>query len=86
MFYLLWLLQVSNVEFERQPIADHANQLAAGIQQNLKRSLEGLGVVCLPHHLTVECMVYFCSRSSNSLIEAIEDDMNADQIWFFRIF
>lgn len=41
------VLQVSNVEFERQPIADHANQLAAGIQQNLKRSLEGLGVVCL---------------------------------------
>jgi len=42
-------LQVSNVEFERQPIADHANQLAAGIQQNLKRSLEGLGVVCYTH-------------------------------------
>lgn len=39
-------MQVSNVEFERQPIADHASQLAAGIQQNLKRSLEGLGVVC----------------------------------------
>lgn len=50
-------LQVSNVEFERQPIADHANQLAAGIQQNLKRSLEGLGVVCHsihPYHLTVQ--------------------------------
>ena len=43
-------VQVSNVEFERQPIADHANQLAAGIQQNLKRSLEGLGVVCQPMH------------------------------------
>ena len=43
-------MQVSNVEFERQPIADHANQLAAGIQQNLKRSLEGLGVV--RHFLT----------------------------------
>ncbi|KAL3139494.1 Dihydrolipoyl dehydrogenase 2, mitochondrial [Trebouxia sp. C0009 RCD-2024] len=37
-------ITVSNVEFERQPIADHASQLAAGIQQNLKRSLEGLGV------------------------------------------
>ncbi|DBB07596.1 TPA: dihydrolipoamide dehydrogenase precursor [Trebouxia sp. C0006] len=37
-------ITVSNVEFERQPIADHANQLAANIQQNLKRSLEGLGV------------------------------------------
>ena len=43
-------VQVSNVEFERQPIADHANQLAAGIQQNLKRSLEGLGVVCHQLH------------------------------------
>ncbi len=37
------------MEFERQPIADHANQLAANIQQNLKRSLEGLGVVCVTH-------------------------------------
>ena len=45
-------VQVSNVEFERQPIADHASQLAAGIQQNLKRSLEGLGVVRHP----LECI------------------------------
>lgn len=38
-------MQVDNVTFERQPIADHANQLAANVQSNLKRSLEALGVV-----------------------------------------
>ena len=45
-------MQVDNVTFERQPIADHANQLAANVQGNLKRSLEALGVVtpCSLHH------------------------------------
>ena len=43
-----YALQVDNVTFERQPIADHANQLAANVQGNLKRSLEALGVV-RPH-------------------------------------
>ena len=45
LLYLPCCLQVSDVSFERQPIADHATQLAATIQQNLKRSMEGLGVV-----------------------------------------
>ena len=40
-----YTMQVDNVTFERQPIADHANQLAANVQGNLKRSLEALGVV-----------------------------------------
>lgn len=38
-------IQVGAVSFERQAIADHAKQLAANIQGNLKRSLEALGVV-----------------------------------------
>jgi len=36
------------VSFERQPIADHANNLASTIQTNLKRSLEAIGVVRAP--------------------------------------
>ena len=38
--------QVGSVSYERQPIADHAINLASTIQLNLKRSLEALGVVC----------------------------------------
>ena len=34
------------MSYERQPIADHAINLASTIQLNLKRSLEALGVVC----------------------------------------
>lgn len=37
--------QVGSVSFERQPIADHAINLASTIQNNLKRSLEAIGVV-----------------------------------------
>ncbi|KAK9823539.1 hypothetical protein WJX72_003553 [[Myrmecia] bisecta] len=37
-------IQVGSVSFERQPIADHANQLASTIASNLKRSLEAIGV------------------------------------------
>ena len=33
------------MSYERQPIANHANGLAAAIQGNLKRSLEAIGVV-----------------------------------------
>ena len=38
-------VQVGSVSFERQPIADHAINLASTIQNNLKRSLEAIGVV-----------------------------------------
>jgi transcription termination factor NusB len=38
-------LQIGSVSFDRQGVADHASQLANNIQGNLKRSLEGLGVV-----------------------------------------
>ena len=34
------------MSYERQPIADHAINLASTIQGNLKRSLEAIGVVC----------------------------------------
>jgi type IV secretory pathway VirB2 component (pilin) len=44
---LLLCLQIGSVSYERQPIADHASNLANTIQGNLKRSLEALGVVCL---------------------------------------
>ncbi|KAK9843540.1 hypothetical protein WJX81_008027 [Elliptochloris bilobata] len=37
-------IQVGSVSFERQPIADHATNLASTIQNNLKRSLEAIGV------------------------------------------
>lgn len=33
------------MSFDRAAIADHAKNLASNIQGNLKRSLEGLGVV-----------------------------------------
>ena len=36
---------MGSVSFERQPIADHATNLASTIQLNLKRSLEAIGVV-----------------------------------------
>ena len=39
--------QVGSVGFERQPIADHAQNLASTIQSNLRKSLEAIGVVCL---------------------------------------
>ena len=40
------MLQVAGeVQFERQSIADHANQLASSIKGNLARSLEAIGVV-----------------------------------------
>ena len=39
------MLQVGSVDFDRQGIADHANNLASAIQLNLKRSLEAIGVV-----------------------------------------
>ena len=38
-------VQVGSVSYERQPIADHATNLASTIQGNLKRSLESIGVV-----------------------------------------
>ncbi|KAK9916992.1 hypothetical protein WJX75_009601 [Coccomyxa subellipsoidea] len=37
-------IQVGSVTYERQPIADHATNLASTIQGNLKRSLETIGV------------------------------------------
>lgn len=39
------VVQVGSVTYERQPIADHATNLASTIQGNLKRSLETIGVV-----------------------------------------
>lgn len=38
-------IQVGSVDFDRQGIANHANNLANTIQGNLQRSLEALGVV-----------------------------------------
>jgi len=37
-------IQVGSVSFDRQGVADHANQLASNIQGNLKNSLVALGV------------------------------------------
>ena len=33
------------MNFDRQPIADHAQNLATNIKSNLQRSLEAIGVV-----------------------------------------
>lgn len=38
-------ITVGSVTYDRQPIADHATNLAKTIQGNLKRSLEAIGVV-----------------------------------------
>jgi hypothetical protein len=37
-------IQLGSVSFERQPIADHAKNLASTIKGNLQRSLESIGV------------------------------------------
>ena len=37
-------IQLGSVNFERQPIADHAKNLATTIKGNLQRSLESIGV------------------------------------------
>lgn len=42
------MMQVGSVSYDRQPIADHAINLASTIQLNLKRSLEAIGVVSAP--------------------------------------
>lgn len=73
-FYsVLAAAQVDNVRYERQPIADHANNLAANIQGNLKRSLEAIGVVCtccLSQHLHI-CMIIHFFQCMLSLLPAI---------------
>ena len=48
-------MQVGSVSYERQPIADHAINLASTIQNNLKRSLEAIGVVCAHMPLIAVC-------------------------------
>jgi len=45
-------IQIGSLSFDRQTIADHAENLAKTIQSNLQRSLEGLGVV-ISHFLTL---------------------------------
>lgn len=40
-------IQVGSVGFDRQPIADHAQNLASTIQANLRKSLEAIGVEIL---------------------------------------
>jgi dihydrolipoamide dehydrogenase len=37
-------IEVTDVRFNRQAIADHATNLATGIRESLKKSMEGLGV------------------------------------------
>lgn len=48
-------VQIGAVTYDRQAIADHASNLATTIQGNLKRSLEAIGVVRQPPHLTLTC-------------------------------
>lgn len=43
--HVYFFMQIDNVTFEREKIANHANNLAKTIQGNLKRSLESIGVV-----------------------------------------
>ena len=40
--------QVGSVGFDRQMIADHANNLASNVAGNLMRSLDAIGVVRFP--------------------------------------
>ena len=49
-------LQVGSVSYDRQPIADHASNLANAIQGNLKRSLEAIGVVST-QHVSAACSI-----------------------------
>ena len=52
------------MSFERQPIADHAINLASTIQNNLKRSLEAIGVVrpATPLHIECHCCRDICRK------------------------
>ena len=48
MYSCLFALQVGSVSYDRQPIADHAQNLASTIKSNLQKSLEAIGVVRPP--------------------------------------
>lgn len=48
-YIIIWYMKVGSVGFDRQPIADHAQNLAANIKSNLQRSLEAIGVVSSLH-------------------------------------
>jgi dihydrolipoamide dehydrogenase len=39
-----WLSQVSSAAYDRQGVADHANNLASKIRSNLTNSMKALGV------------------------------------------
>ena len=41
---LLWFTQVAAASFDRQAVADHANNLATKIRGNLTNSMKALGV------------------------------------------
>ena len=41
---LISTVQVGSVSYDRQPIADHAQNLASTIKGNLQKSLEAIGV------------------------------------------
>ena len=49
-WHIVCVRRLGSVGFDRQTIADHANNLASNVQGNLKRSLEAIGVV-RSHHL-----------------------------------
>ena len=57
------------MSFERQPIADHAINLASTIQNNLKRSLEAIGVVrpAAPVHAGWHCCRGICRKRIRTL-------------------
>jgi hypothetical protein len=65
-------IQVGSVSYERQPIADHATNLANTIQGNLKRSLEAIGVVsCHTLHwsaLALECQMLCVGQAWRPLL------------------
>jgi dihydrolipoamide dehydrogenase len=64
------LLQIGSVSFDRQGVADHASQLANNIQGNLKRSLEGLGVVRADDRHTAHCNTMASHSAADGMLTA----------------
>ena len=69
----LLCIQVGSVGFDRQMIADHANNLASNVQGNLKRSLEAIGVVRCLHNYLIALAMYpsHASQANQAACEAV---------------
>ena len=62
------MAQVGSVSYDRQPIADHAQNLASTIKTNLQKSLEAIGVVRLAPLLWCWQSYWHCGFFTDELL------------------